>query len=188
VPGQELEQRRALRPGEPAGVADEVGVGQACVGRRAGDASEIVHLGQRVLDVRDGQDVRQGGGFGRAERAHRLVAVQEHRGRGQVHVSLAGAGQVEPGHHGAFERDGEIVHGERPVGQPEVKDPGHLGVWCGRGPREVRRVPVTVAPLPRQLRQQRRGAADQRRHELLEVTRPAALGQVGGQAGARRVI
>jgi hypothetical protein len=45
-------------------------------------------------------------------------------------------------------------------------------------------VPVTVSPLPRQLRQQRRGAADQRRHELLEVTRPAALGQVGGQAGA----
>jgi hypothetical protein len=184
VPGQELEQRRALRLGEPAGVADQVGVGQARVGRRAGDAGEIVNLGQRVLHVHDGQDVRQGGGFGRAERAHRLVAVQEHRGRGQVDVSLGGAGQVEPGHHGAFERDGEIVHGEGPVGQPEVEDPGHLGLRCGRGPGQVRRVPVTVSPLPRQLRQQRGGAADQRCHELLEVTRPATLGQVGGQAGA----
>jgi hypothetical protein len=184
VPGQELEQRRALRLGEPAGVTDQVSVGQARIGRRAGDASEIVNLGQRVLHMHDRQDVRQGGGFGRAERAHRLVAVQDHRGRGQVDVSLAGAGQVEPGHHGAFERDREIVHGEGPVGQPEVEDPGHLGVRCGRGPGQVRRVPVAVSPLPRQLRQQRDGAADQRCHELLEVTRPAALGEVGGQAGA----
>jgi hypothetical protein len=134
--------------------------------------------------VHDGQDARQGRGFGRAERAHRLVAVQDHRGRGQVDVSVAGAGQIEPGHHGAFERDGEIVHGEGLVGQPEVENPRHLGVRCRRGPRQVRRMPVTVPPLPRQLRQQRSGAPDQRCHELLEVTRPAALDQVGGQGGA----
>jgi hypothetical protein len=184
VPGQEFQQHRALRLGEPAGVADQVGVGQARVGRRAGDAGEVVNLGQRVLHVHDGQDARQSSGLGHAERAHRLVAVQDHRGRGQVDVSLAGAGQVEPGHHGAFERDGEIVHGEGLVGQPEVKDPGHLSVRRGRGPGQVGRMPVAVPPLPRQLRQQRGGAADQRCHELLEVTRPAALGQVGGQVGA----
>jgi hypothetical protein len=134
--------------------------------------------------VHDGQDARQGGRFGRAERAHRLVAVQDHRGRGQVDVGLAGAGQAEPGHHGAFERDGEIVHGEGPVSQPEVENSRHLGIRRGRGPRQVRRMPVAVSPLPRQLRQQRRGAADQRCHELLEVTRRATLGQVGGQGGA----
>jgi hypothetical protein len=183
VLSQELDQRDALRLGEPASVAHQVGVGQAGVGRRAGDAGEVIDLGQRVFDVHDGQDVRQRGGFGRGERAHLLVAVQDDRGGGQVNVGRAGAGQVEPAHHGALEREGEVVHGERPVGQPEVEDPGRLRVRRGGGPGQVGRVPVAVAPLPWQRGHEGRGAADQRGHELGEVTRPAALDQVGGQVG-----
>jgi hypothetical protein len=77
------------------------------------------------------------------------------------------------------------VHGEGPVGQPEVEDPGHLRVRRGRGPGEVGRVPVAVRPLRAQRGQPRRGAPDQRDQDLVEVFLPAASRQVGGQRGTR---
>jgi hypothetical protein len=112
-------------------VPDQVLIGQVGVRRRDRHAGEVVRLGERVLDVHDGQQQRHRGGFGPAQWPDRLVAVQQEGRGGQVGGGRAGLRQVETAHHGAFARQGQVVHGEGPVGQPEVEDPGYLRV--GRG-------------------------------------------------------
>jgi hypothetical protein len=180
VIAEKAEQGCARRLAEPPGVPDQVLVGQVGVGPGDGHAGEVVRFGQRVLDVHDGQHQRQRDGFGRGQRPDRLVAVQEDGGGGQVGAGRAGLRQVEPAHHGALERQGQVVHGEGPVGQAEVEDPGHPRVGRGRGPGEVGRVPVAMRPLRAQRGQLRRGPADQRDQDLSEVLLPAAFRQVGG--------
>ena len=135
--------------------------------------------------MHDRQQQRERDGFGPGQPPDGLVAVQEDRRGGEVGGGRAGFRQVEPAHHGAFERQGQVVHGGGPVGQPEVEDPGYLRVGRGRGPGEVGRVPVAVRPLRAQLGQPRRGPPDQRDQDLLEVLLPAASRQVRGQRGAR---
>jgi hypothetical protein len=67
----------------------EVGVGRTDL-RRDRHAGEVVHLGQRVLDVHDGQQQRQRGGFGPGQRPDRLVSVQEDGRGGEVGGGRAG--------------------------------------------------------------------------------------------------
>ncbi len=129
------------------------------------------HLGQRR-------------GFGRGERADRLVAVQQRVDGVQVRLGPAQVGQVEPGHGGPLQGVGQVVHGEGPVGQPEVEHPGHHRVRARRRPGQVGRVPVAVAPLPGQPGQQRRGPPDGGQHEPGQVVRPGPAVQVGGQPRA----
>jgi len=180
VIAEKAEQGGARRLAEPPGVPDQVLVGQVGVAPGDGHAGEVVRFGQRVLDVHDGQHQRQRDGFGPGQRPDRLIAVQEDGGGGQVGTGRAGLRQVEPAHHGALERQGQVVHGEGPVGQAEVEDPGDPGVGRGRGPGEVGRMPVAVRPLRAQRGQLRRGPADRRDQDLGEVLLPAAFGQVGG--------
>jgi hypothetical protein len=176
---KEREQRRALGLAEPAGMTDQVLIRQVGVGGRARHAGEVVGFGQRVLQVDDRQDRGQRGGFSHGQRAYLLVSVQQGGCGAQVGVNRAGP-QVEPGHHAALERDGQVMHGERTVSQPEVEDPGDLRAGTSRGPRQVGRVPVAVPPLPRQRPGPRGGAADQRKQDGGEIFGPVASGQVGG--------
>jgi hypothetical protein len=181
MPGQEAEQGRARRLGEPPGVPDQVLIRQ--VGVAGGDrhAGEIVDLGQRVLDVRDGQDQGQRGGFRLGQRPDGLIAVQQEGGGGGIGAGCAALVQARPAHHGALQGQGQVVHGRQAVGQPEVEDPGYPRVRRGRGPGEVGRVPVTVSPLRGQRREGRRGVRDQRAHDGVEMVLPVPSGQVGGQ-------
>ena len=183
--GQEAEQGRAGRLAEPPGVPDQVLIGEVGVGPRDRHTGEVIHLGQRVLEVDHGQQPGQRSGFGVAQRPHRLVPVQDDGRDGQVGGGRAGLRQVEPAHHRALERQGQVVDGMRPVGQPEVEDAGYPGVRRGRGPGEVGGVPVAVPPLRGEHGQQRRDVPDQRNQARLEVRRPGPSGQVGGQRGPR---
>lgn len=181
MPGQEAEQGRARWLGEPPGVPDQVLVRQ--VGVAGGDrhAGEVVDLGQRVLDVRDRQHQGQRGGFRSGQRPDGLVAVQQEGGRGEIGGGRAALVQAWPADHGAFQGQGQVVHGRGAVGQPEVEDPGYSRVRRGRGPGEVGRVPVTVPPLRGQRRERRSGVRDQRAHDGVEMILPAPSGQVGSQ-------
>src|SRR6516165_3831045 len=68
-PSQAAEQRLAVRPGEPAGVADQVVVvGEIGIVRRAHHAGEVLHLRQRVLEVDDREQPAHGGKLGPGER------------------------------------------------------------------------------------------------------------------------
>jgi len=66
--------------------------------------------------VHDRQQQRQREGLGPGQRPDRLVAVQQDGRGGEVGGSRAGLRQVEPAHHGALEREGQVVQGEGPVG------------------------------------------------------------------------
>src|SRR5215472_11688271 len=82
LPGSPLpevaEQRQAVRPVEPAGVPDEVGVvGEAGVVRRWHHAGEVLDLRERVLDVDDRKQPRQRLQFCLGKRPDRVVAVQQ---------------------------------------------------------------------------------------------------------------
>jgi len=162
-------------------MADEVPVvGEVGVRGRADHAGEVLGLGQRIFEMDHGQEPDQGGGFAGAQRPNRLVSLQEGRRPSEVGGGAAGLGQVEPGHYAALHADGQVVYGERPVGQAEVEDPGHasccrgcLGT-LGGGPGQVGRMPVTVCPLPGQRRQKWSRAAEQRGQVGREVVSPAA--------------
>ena len=69
-PAEMIEERRAVRAREPAGVADQVGVvGEVGERGRGHHVGEVLDLRQRVLEVNDREHLGQGRRLGRAQRA-----------------------------------------------------------------------------------------------------------------------
>ena len=136
--------------------------------------------------MHDRQDLRQRAGLVRAERPHGFIAVQQGVHRVGVGGRVARFGQVKPGDGAAFQRGGEIVDRERPVGQAEVHHPGHRGPSVrpgGGAPGQVGGVPVTVAPLPPERSEPRSGPPDHRAVVPGQIVWPGPPAQVAVQPG-----